>query len=373
MPTTQQTDIMNNNTLISLTFENRKFFVKIGFLILIISGMFYSCNLSMNKNDASGEMVARIDGKSGQAYIMDKDKPVLRYIYATVYEDDEFAFNGLDANEYVATAVDSFMTNPSIYAVPRSNYIHPVYGLNGEILTRDWAKDHPHHRGIYWAWPEVDFGSERGDLHALQKVFARPTGRIKVDNGKDFAQIEAENIWITERGVNTIVREISIIRAYQLTEHGRIIDLAFLFEGIKDSVTIARRGTDAYGGLNVRMMSPKGQEIAYHNDEEGQIPRRSWSDLSGVFAGNEGPSGMTIFQHNQNPHYPGDWVEYPDLSWVQPTFPSAGYRFELKPGEPLLLKYRILVYPGMRPDKQLLEQLWDDYHSGKYPEIKFTF
>ena len=87
----------------------------------------------------------------------------------------------MPANKYRREANDTFMANPSIYAVPRSNYIHPVYGLSGEMLTRDWSKDHPHHRGIYWAWPEVEFGKKLGDLHALQIVFARPTGKIKFD------------------------------------------------------------------------------------------------------------------------------------------------------------------------------------------------
>ena len=363
---------MNFNTFLSLIPDKGTFCLKNVVLIVFYSGLFSSCYYRSDKNDETGKMVASIDTRSGQVYINDNNKPVLRYNYEMVYEDDVYAFNGMGANEYVATAVDSFMTNPSIYAVPRSNYIHPVFGLNDEILTRDWSKDHPHHRGIYWAWPEVNLGSERSDIHALQKVFARPTGRIKVENGKDFAQIEAENIWITEKGVNTIVREHSLIRAYRQTEYGRIIDLAFLFEGLKDSVTIARRGTDKYGGLNIRMMTPKGQEISYHNDDEGHIPRRSWSDLSGVFAGNEGSSGMTVFQHNQNPQYPGDWVEYPDLSWVQPTFPGAGNRFELKPGEPLVLRFRILVHTGMKPDVQVLNKLWDEYHSDKNPELKFT-
>ena len=77
-----------------------------------------------------------------------------------------------------------------IYARARSDYIHPLYGLNGEVLTRDWPVDHPHHRGIYWAWPEVDYGTNRGDLHALQKVFARPTGRVRLANGRRFAEVE---------------------------------------------------------------------------------------------------------------------------------------------------------------------------------------
>ena len=341
-------------------------------LLLIYMLIISSCNSRSDLNNQIGEILASVDNETGQIFIKENNKPVLRYNYQMVYETDEYAFNGLGANEYTATAIDSFMSNPSIYAVPRSNYIHPVFGLNGEILTRDWSKDHPHHRGIYWAWPEVDFGSERGDLHALQKVFARPTGRIKIENGQNYAQIEAENIWITEKGLNTIVRELSLIRAYRKTEEGRMIDLAFLFEGLKDSVTIARRGTEHYGGLNIRMMTPKEQKISYHNDVEGQVPRRSWSDLSGIFAGNEEASGMTVFQHKDNTEYPGEWIEYPDLSWVQPTFPTSKTRYELIPGEQLILRFRVFLHSGMTPDVQVLNQLWDEYNSTSKPELRFT-
>src|SRR5690606_17767632 len=37
----------------------------------------------------------------------------------------------------------------------RSNYIHPLYGLDGEVLTQDFPEDHPHHRGVFWTWPVV--------------------------------------------------------------------------------------------------------------------------------------------------------------------------------------------------------------------------
>ena len=32
----------------------------------------------------------------------------------------------------------------------RANYIHPLYGLDGEILSEDFPADHPHHRGVFW-------------------------------------------------------------------------------------------------------------------------------------------------------------------------------------------------------------------------------
>jgi len=69
------------------------------------------------------------------------------------------------------------------YAVARSNYVHPLFGPNGEILTKDYSPDHPHHRGIYWAWPEVTYRGETRDLHALQGVFARPVKMLRQDGG----------------------------------------------------------------------------------------------------------------------------------------------------------------------------------------------
>ena len=276
-------------------------------------------------------MTSKLD-EHGQVIIWEGQRPVLRYNYEMVYETDDFAFNGLDANDYVKTETDTFMANPSIYAVPRSNYIHPLFGLAGEILTRDWSKDHPHHRGIYWAWPEVDYGNKRSDLHALQHIFARPTGRLMIQDAAAYAQIEAENLWIMQDDLMPIVIEHTIIRAYPEKNNRRIVDLAFRFMGLRDSIMIARRGTNAYGGLNIRMMTPKSQSLSYHTDEVGNIPRRAWSDLSGVFTGNEAYSGITVFQHNENPEYPGQWVEYPELSWVQPTFPSNGTRYSLDQG-----------------------------------------
>ena len=34
----------------------------------------------------------------------------------------------------------------------RSHYVHPLYGLDGELLTEEFPSDHPHHCGIFWAW-----------------------------------------------------------------------------------------------------------------------------------------------------------------------------------------------------------------------------
>jgi hypothetical protein len=300
-----------------------------------------------SKAPFSPVMQAARDLASGQIDITDNGKPVLRYNYKTV-EPGEMLEKVTPANR--------------IYTRARSDYIHPLYGLGGEVLTRDWSIDHPHHRGIYWAWPEVDYGTNRGDLHALQIVFARPTGRVRLQSGPVFAQIEAENQWLWEDR-EPIVREQAIVRAYRSTAQGRVVDLAFRFVALKDGITLARRGTEHYGGLNIRMATPALQDIFVHTDPTNAVTRRAWSDLSGVFGSASASSGLTVLQYQRNPDYPGDWIQYPALSWCQPTFPATGTRYALPRDKPLILHYRLLIHAGSQPDDDHAAKLWDAFQS----------
>src|SRR5262245_57163345 len=59
-------------------------------------------------------------------------------------------------------------TQPS--AAGRSSYLHPLYGLDGEILTDDFPKDHDYHRGLYWAWPHIKIGTNEYDLWSLRGI-----------------------------------------------------------------------------------------------------------------------------------------------------------------------------------------------------------
>ena len=316
---------------------------------------------------------------NGQYVICESGSPVLQYNYRTVYEQDVvrpesrkdmkieyYPIDGIYVDEYYKSnpGVDhTGKATSAIWAVPRSDYIHPLYGLNGEMMTNDWPDaDHPHHRGIFIGWPEVEYGSQRGDIYALQRVFARPTGNIKCTNGKDYAGIEAENRWMWEDR-EAIVHELSTIRAYRASDGKRFIDLTYVLQALKDQVTIATRFTNSYGGLNVRMATPRDQDISTYSDVITASPQRNWADFNGIFEGNTTASGMTILQHKDNPEYPGVWVQYPGLSWVQPTFPTPNTRYSLSKNKPLVLRYRLIIHQGAKPDDGVLSKQWDDYHN----------
>jgi hypothetical protein len=338
--------------------------------------------LMESKNKSDKTIQATVDTKTGQIIITENDKNVLQYNYQTVYEKDVVRSKYIQYTEPKYAPVggiylekyykahpginkDTVVTS-QIYAVPRSDYIHPLFGLNGEMLTCDWSTiGHPHHRGIFWAWPEVMYGTGLGDIYALQRIFARPTGNIKYESGNVFAEIIAENLW--EWDNEPIVREIAAIRVYRATPEKRIIDLTLKFVALKDSVTIATRETNSYGGLNVRLQSPDKQDISYFTGKKEAKPQRAWSDFNGIFKGNNSTSGLMILQHAGNPEYPGEWRDYPGLAWVQPTFPTPNTRYLLSKTEPLILRYRLIIHNGGKPGKKISEANWDAYNLPEAP------
>jgi hypothetical protein len=301
-------------------------------------------NLGRTPSGIPPLLQAKSDPRTGQIEVTEAGKPVLRYNYAT---NDPGAL------------LERVQPENRKYARPRSDYIHPLYTLGGQELTRDWSLDHPHHRGIYWAWPEVDYHGQRGDLHALQRVFSRPTGKIKLQSGSSLAQIDAENLWLWDDR-EAIVREQVTIRVFPSNAEGRLLDLDLEFTALGDEVAIARRGTDQYGGLNIRLAPIQNQQITFWTEPVAAQSRKAWGDLSGILAQDSSPVGLTVLQNPMNPGYPGDWIKYPELNWFQPTFPAARTRHLLKKGEPLLLRFRLWVH-GAKPDARAVSEQWLNY------------
>ena len=56
----------------------------------------------------------------------------------------------------------------------RNNYIHPLYGLDGAVLTEDFPEDHLYHRGIFWSWHQVYINGQRmGDPWLLENFIQK--------------------------------------------------------------------------------------------------------------------------------------------------------------------------------------------------------
>ncbi len=311
--------------------------------------MFAIIGILILAQTASAEKLrVEVDKKTGAAVIRDGQDRVLQYNYHTVEPPEGYR--------------EKIKPNSLKYAQPRSNYIHPLYGPNGESLTADWNMDHPHHRGIYWAWPEVKYEGQLADLHALQKVFARPTGKLKTRDGDDYAEIAAENRWLWN-DKTPIVRELATIRAYPIADGVRIVDLQFDFTALVEGVTVARRRTKLYGGLNIRLAPIAGLKLSHHADPPESQPRQAWQYATGTWAEAKNPATLVALENAANPHYPGDYIKYPNLPWFQPTFPRAGIRHAIPTDKPLTLRYRLLIMDGGPPEADAIRKQFSSYNT----------
>jgi len=104
-----------------------------------------------------------------------------------------------------------------------------------------------------------------------------------------------------------------------------------------------------------------------HTDPAGAGPRRSYAQIAGIPTGGKQASALAIIQHAGNPQYPGDWVKYPKLAWLQPTFPAQGRRYVLTKGKTLTLQYRLWIRPGGQTSEAMYTRQWELFNDTPKP------
>lgn len=236
------------------------------------------------------------------------------------------------------------------------DYISRLYGLDGELLTEDYPKDHPHHRAVNWSWATIRWNGETRDLFWGKGIWARPVGMIRAESGPETGIIEAGSVWKWDDAV-TIVEERVIISVHREQTDGRAIDIEVFLTPIVEGLEFCGRLEAGYSGFNVRMAPADEQQIRLFTDPPGASPRRAWADYSAAFPGGRGRSGLAILQRVGNKGYPHPWREYPSLNFFQPIYPG-GALIPMPKVRSIALRYRLWVHRGA-PSEEDMAALWD--------------
>lgn len=272
----------------------------------------------------------------GKAEFLDNGKPVLTYNYG-------------------------MMLAPGVPEDRRRGcYIHPIYGLNGEVLTDDFPKAHFHHRGLSWMWQVVEVAGKKYDLWTIKGIRDHTISLLDSKSGPDSATLKMANAWITDSGSEAL-DEIVTITAHKAEADGRAIDLEISLNPVDQPVTLdsSARG---YSGINLRF-APRQKTVIVTSsgkaDKDVDRERYHWSDLSAKFGGAKEFSGIAIFDNTSNPSYPTGWsnrfygILGPSFTGIQPV--------TIKPGEPLVIKYRVWVHEG---DSSGVSEAYQAYKRG---------
>ncbi len=244
----------------------------------------------------------------------------------------------------------------------RSTYIHPLYGLDGEVLTDDFPADHYHHRGLFWAWPHVRTGGREYDLWTIKGVHQRFERWLARETRGQAALLAVENGWFV--GDQKILLERVWIFVHQADDQARCIDLEFFWIPASSAVALAGAEGKSYGGLTLRyaphteavITTPLGTGSA-----DLEMTPLAWADYSGRWTGLRQPSGAALFIHPGHPDYPPTWLtrHYGALCIGWPgvearTFPA---------GEPIHARYRVWVHRGM-PTQDSIAAAYAAYLAG---------
>lgn len=229
----------------------------------------------------------------------------------------------------------------------RCCYVYPLWTPAGVSLLDDFPKDHYHHRGLFWAWPDVRVAGVSYDgwmMKGLKTVHKRLHSELQ-DAGR-VAILDVENEWIVEGQSVATAHERYTIHARD--GQSRTIEVVLTLTATDAPVVL--RGSHeegkSYGGLSLRF-APRSQTVI--RTEEGvsetdeDLTSHDWAELGATYDGHK--AALRVDNTPANEGGSPQWClrHYGFLGAAFPGKNKDRDSFTLPPGKPLTLRYSILV------------------------------
>ncbi len=244
--------------------------------------------------------------------------------------------------------------NPA--ATPHSCYIHPLYGLDGEVLTDDFPPDHLHHRGIFWAWPHITVAGHHHDLWIQSGIEDRFDHWTLRKTDPEQAVLGVENNW--HAGGRPVMREQLVVRVHRAQGQGRAIDLELTWTPIDQPITLGGAEGKSYGGLTFRFAPGAETQITVpsgRTKDDLYMTNLPWADFTRLWTGRGTASGAAVFVHPNHPDFPPTWLTR-HYGALCVGWPGVRPR-TLDAGSPVRCRYRIWIHRG-RPDAEHLARVF---------------
>lgn len=222
-------------------------------------------------------------------------------------------------------------------------FLHPVSTPAGVTVTDAGPADHVHHRGIFWSWPQVEAGGQKGDLWLGKGAIHKFERIAESKGGAKSAHLRAIHSWLLNG--KPVVRETVVIQVHPADLRSQSFDVTLTLEAIQDAVKIAGSPDreKGYGGFSARFAAREETAILSSDGpvakDEDHVPHQ-WAQLEGTFV--TGRAGLRITPDPANPATPHEWC-LRNYGFVGATFPGLK-GFRLEPQKPVTLRYQVTVF-----------------------------
>jgi hypothetical protein len=290
----------------------------------------------------------------------------------SVHETEEFVMvrtvEGRPLLEYRKKPSGKAKNHASHYS--RTGYIHPLYSPSGKIITGDYAPDHPHQHGLFFAWTKSSFRDKPTEFWNQKKKlgdirFHQFWGKTKT---KKSLSLKFEQIFTANKDSNEpIMKETWEITVPGKELHYHQFDLTSTQVCPTDDPLLIQKYH--YGGMAIRGndqwlkldkdANPLGKMITSEgkNRENGNHTRPRWVAMYGPVDGEI--CGVVVMNHPDNFRFP-QWVRlHPSMPYFVYA-PMVQEPFAIKPSRPYVSKFRYLTYDGT-PDRDAIEGSWKEW------------
>jgi hypothetical protein len=251
--------------------------------------------------------------------------------------------------------------NDSIPEYARNNYFHPVYDLDGNVITEDFPEDHLHHRGIFWAWHQVLIDGKKicdpWDIKNFRQTVRDIEFRLtERRNG----ELKYTSYWFTnDQTDDPFMRIKTKVTVHPRKMRYRQIDFKLEIQPLEEGLSLG--GSDnvkGYGGFSFRLKT--NEKTKFFNASGNQITPRNTAIDGGNYVNIINPlqkRGVVIYQSPSNPEISG-WILRQDNSAQNCAWPGR-QPVSLAVDKPVTLQYSILIHNG-KLSKEAIHRIIDN-------------
>ncbi len=248
-------------------------------------------------------------------------------------------------------------------------YLHPLRAANGKIVSRVWpmeekageAKDHEHHRGLWFTHGDVNgFDFWANEVSQRKGKLGDKLGTVelvsvdRVKSGAKKGSIKASFVWKDPSG-KVLLKEAKTI-TFHSNKKVRVID----YDSTLTAVEKAHFGDTKEGMFALRLTAPlDGKHTGKMISAEGKVgeklvwgKRSPWVDYVGQLEGET--MGVAILDHPSNPKHPTYWHSrdyglfaaniFGEHDFYNDKTKDGGMTIE--PGKSLAFRYRVVIHSG---------------------------
>ena len=236
----------------------------------------------------------------------------------------------------------------------RANYVSPLYAPDGTALTEDKPGDHPHQRGLWWAWMKVQLdGKTAADGWYMKNLSYLVREKRFLGDAEGGGALTLEVDWLVNSGPELayVAREVTKVTVRPLKAGVRRVEFDTTITSRVDALGLGGSEDDrGFGGFSMRLVDP--EHLTFSSGGKTITPNGAAINAGAAMGfawsgGSNAPAWTVGLTCKANGQAVTRWMLYNDRSMQNCVFPGRAPLI-LKKDQALRLEETVVIRPAAK-------------------------